>query len=163
MKPLSLAIALSSLLGAAVWAADPPRAPAPPAAQKPQGGGGDARARTASMTIESEETTEEAPPPAPQGDERRAIGDYIRDNSADVRDCYARRLQERPTLQGKVVARFDIGANGKVIGASADGIPDRELLLCVVGAVRRWEFDKPQGGGKLRIAYPFKFEPQPAR
>ncbi len=161
------AIAFSGILAAAAaaWAADPPKAPPPPAAQKPQGGGGDgsARPKAASMTIESEETAEEAPPPAPQGDERRAIGDYIRDNSSDVRDCYARRLQERPTLQGKVVARFDIGPRGKVIGASADGIPDRELLLCVVGAVRKWEFEKPQGGGKLRIAYPFKFEPQPAR
>ena len=166
MKPLVAAIALSGILAAAVRAADPPKpAPPPPAAQKPQGGGGDggARPKAASMTVESEETIDEAAPPAPQGDERRAIGDYIRDNSTEVRDCYAKRLQERPTLQGKVVARFDIGPRGKVIGASADGIPDRELLLCVVGAVRRWEFEKPQGGGKLRIAYPFKFEPQPVR
>jgi hypothetical protein len=29
--------------------------------------------------------------------------------------------------------------------------------------VRKWEFDKPQSGGKLRVAYPFKFEPQPTR
>ena len=34
---------------------------------------------------------------------------------------------------------------------------------CVVTAVRKWEFEKPQSGGKLRVAYPFKFEPQPAR
>lgn len=164
MRPTRAAFFLSGLLAAGAWAADPPK-PVPPPAQKPQGGGGDggAKPRAASMTVESEETAEEAAPPAPQGDERRAIGDYIRDNSTDVRDCYARRLQERPTLQGKVVARFDIGPHGKVIGASADGIPDRELLLCVVTAVRKWEFEKPQAGGKLRIAYPFKFEPQPAR
>ncbi len=162
---LRSAIALAAVLAAGAFAADPPKAPVPPAAQMPQGGGGDgsARPKAASMTIESEETAEEAPPPAPQGEERRTIGDYIRDNSSDVRDCYAKRLQERPTLQGKVVARFDIGPRGKVIGASADGISDRELLLCVVSAVRKWEFEKPQGGGKLRIAYPFKFEPQPAR
>ena len=165
MKPLTAALALSGILAASVWAADPPKPAPPPAAQKPQGAGGDggAKPRAASMTIESEESGEEAPPPAPQGDERRAIGDYIRDNSTDVRDCYAKRLQDRPTLQGKVVARFDIGPRGKVIGASADGISDRELLLCMVGAVRKWEFEKPQGGGKLRIAYPFKFEPQPVR
>ena len=50
-----------------------------------------------------------------------------------------------------------------MIGASADGIADRELQVCVVQAVRKWEFDKPQNGGKLRVAYPFKFEPQPSR
>lgn len=109
------------------------------------------------------ETDAEGAPPIPQGEERRAIGDYIRGNSADIRECYARRLQERPTLQGKLIARFDIGPSGKVIGATADGIADRELRICVVQAVRKWEFEKPRSGGKLRVAYPFKFEPQPSR
>ena len=119
--------------------------------------------KRASMVVESEDPAEEPPPPVPQGDERRAIGDYIRDNSAEIRECYARRLQERPTLMGKLVARFDIGPSGKVIGATADGMADKDLVLCVVTAVRKWEFEKPQSGGKLRVAYPFKFEPQPAR
>jgi outer membrane biosynthesis protein TonB len=141
-------------------AADPPKAPP----DKPQGAGGDnARPKTASMIVESEEPGDEPPPPVPQGEERKAIGDYIRDNSAEIRDCCARRLQEKPTLMGKLVARFDIGPNGKVIGATADGMNDKELILCVVTAVRKWEFEKPQSGGKLRVAYPFKFEPQPAR
>jgi hypothetical protein len=117
----------------------------------------------ASFTIEGEDEGEEQTPPIPQGDERKAIGDTIRDNSSGIRDCYARRLQDKPTLAGKLVARFDIGPNGKVIGAMAEGIPDRELIVCVVTVVRRWEFDKPQAGGKLRVAYPFKFEPQPSR
>ena len=116
-----------------------------------------------SMTVEGEDAAEEAAPAIPQGDERRAIGDYIRDNSSEIRDCYARRLQERPTLSGKMVTRFDIGPSGRVIGAMADGIADRDLVLCVVTAVRKWEFDKPQSGGKLRVAYPFKFEPQPSK
>jgi TonB family protein len=115
----------------------------------------------ASMTIESEENDDG--PPLPQGDERKAIGDYIRDNSSDVRECYATRLRDRPTLAGKVVARFDIGPNGKVIGAMADGIGDKELIRCIVTAVRKWEFEKPASGGKLRVAYPYKFEPQPTR
>lgn len=152
-----------SLLLAMLWLLAQPTPPAakPPA---PAGGGGDnSRPKTASMVIEGEEPGEDPTPPIPQGDERKAIGDYIRDNSAEIRDCYARRLQDKPTLQGKLVARFDIGPNGKVIGATADGINDRELVICVVTAVRKWEFDKPQAGGKLRVAYPFKFEPQPAR
>jgi outer membrane biosynthesis protein TonB len=155
---------LLSLCATAAWAADPPKSAPPVATQKPQGGGGDgaAKPKAASMTIESDDGDDSAPP-VPVADERRAIGDYIRDNSSDVRECYARRLQERPTLQGKLVARFDIGPHGKVIGATAEGIADRDLVLCVVTVVRKWEFDKPQSGGKLRVAYPFKFEPQPTR
>jgi len=70
--------------------------------------------------------------PAPSGEERRLIGDYIRNHTREIRDCYERRLQERKTLQGKLVARFDIGPSGRVIGATADGMGDRELALCVV-------------------------------
>jgi outer membrane biosynthesis protein TonB len=115
------------------------------------------------MTVEEDPSSDDAAPPAPIAEEKRAIGDYIRDHSGDIQDCYARRLQERPTLQGKLVARFDIGPSGRVIGASADGIKDRELIVCVMGVVRQWQFDKPVAGGKLRIAYPWKFEPRPAR
>jgi outer membrane biosynthesis protein TonB len=122
-----------------------------------------ASAKRASMVVESEDPVEEPSPPVPQGDERRTIADYIRDNSGPIRECYEKRLQERPTLQGKLVARFDIGPSGRVIGATADGIADRELIACVLTAVRKFEFDKPHSGGKLRIAYPFKFEPRPAK
>lgn len=117
----------------------------------------------ASLIVVAEEETVEDAAPVPQGDERRAIGETIRDNSGPVRDCYEKRLQDRPTLQGKLVARFDIGPNGKVIGAIAEGMTDRELVLCVLSAVRNFEFDKPHSGGKLRVAYPFKFEPRPAK
>ena len=117
----------------------------------------------ASLTVEREEAGEASPPPSPDGSEKLAIRDHIIDNSGPIRECYEKRLLERPTLQGKLVARFDIGPSGKVIGASADGIADRELILCVVSAVRKFEFDKPHSGAKLRIAYPFKFEPRPAK
>ena len=140
---------LLPLLAFAASAAEPHRETAPP--------------KRASMVVESEDPAEEPAPPVPQGDERRLIGDHIRDNSGPVRECYEKRLQERPTLQGKLVARFDIGPSGRVIGATADGITDRELIVCVLAAVRKFEFDKPHSGGKLRIAYPFKFEPRPAK
>lgn len=121
------------------------------------------QAPQASLTVVSEDPAEQPTPPSPKGDERRAIGDYIRENSGPVRECYEKRLRDRPTLLGKLVTRFDIGANGKVIGAAAEGIADRELSLCVLAAVRRFEFDKPHSGGKLRVAYPFRFEPRPAK
>jgi outer membrane biosynthesis protein TonB len=148
---------IALLLSGAAAAADNP--PQPP--QGGAGGDGAAKVKAASMIIEEE--VNEPPPPAPAGDERRIIGEKIREKSAAIQDCYANRLRERPTLQGKLVARFDIGPHGKVIGATADGIQDPQLLLCVVKAVRQWEFQKPASGGKLRVSYPFKFEPQAAR
>ena len=116
----------------------------------------------AEMIVEESSSAPEPPPPAPVGDERRAIGEYVRSQLSDIQSCYEQRLKERDTLRGKLIARFDIGPSGKVIGASADGVGDRELIACVVGVVRKWEFEKPQSGGKLRIAYPFLLQPRPA-
>ena len=117
----------------------------------------------ASLVIEEELAAEEAAPPAPVGDERRAIGDYIRNHTREIRNCYETRQLERKTLHGKLVARFDIGPDGRVIGAFADGMGDRELSLCVVQVIRGWEFEKPQSGGKLRVGYPWVFTPAPSQ
>ena len=116
-----------------------------------------------SLTVESEEPADSTLPPYPDGAEKVAIREYIVENSGPIRECYEKRLAERPTLQGKLIARFDIGPSGRVIGASGDGISDRELIFCVLNAVRKFQFEKPISGGKLRIAYPFKFEPRPAK
>jgi len=134
--------------------ADAAAAPAPAAGKE--------QAR-ASLIVESVEAKEPAAPAPPHGDERRAIGETVRENSGPIRECYEKRLSEHPTLTGKLVARFDIGPNGKVIGAAAEGMTDRELIACVLTAVRKLEFAKPRSGGKLRVAYPFKFEPRPSR
>ena len=68
--------------------------------------------------MEEDPAGDDAAPPAPSGDERRLIGDYIRNHTREIRECYEKRLQERKTLQGKLVARFDIGPSGQVIGAT---------------------------------------------
>lgn len=152
---------------ASATAAESATPPKPPEkqqqAQAGAGGDGGAKPKAAAVVIEEDATSNEVPPPAPIGDEKNEIGAIIRRNAEDVAKCYEKALERRPALAGKLVARFDIGPSGKVIGAAADGIPDRELVMCVVGVVRKWEFAKPASGGKLRVAYPFKFEPVPTR
>jgi outer membrane biosynthesis protein TonB len=160
--PLAAALALCSAAraedAAPASTAQENAQPAPP-----HGAGEGTAQPKAAIAIEEESAGDEAAPPAPAGDERRLIGEYIRNHTREIRDCYEKRLQERKTLQGKLVARFDIGPNGHVIGATADGMGDRELALCVVKAVRAWEFERPQSGGKLRVGYPWVFTPTPAQ
>jgi outer membrane biosynthesis protein TonB len=115
------------------------------------------------IVVEEDRQANEAPPPAPSGEERRLIGDHIRDHAHEIDACYAKRAQERKGLRGKLVTRFDIGPNGRVIGATADGIEDRELALCVVQVVRSWTFARPRSSAKLRVAYPWVFPPATAR
>lgn len=166
LRSLAAALAVCCAVRADETAAAPATEPAAKSAEPappPGGGDGDAKAQGPSLSVEEESVGEEAAPVAPAGDERRLIGDYIRSHTREIRECYEKRLQERKTLQGKLVARFDIGPDGHVIGATADGLGDRELALCVVKVVRGWEFEKPQSGGKLRVAYPWLFTATPAQ
>jgi outer membrane biosynthesis protein TonB len=96
-------------------------------------------------------------PPAPLGEERRSIGEYVRAHLAEITSCYEDRLMARKSLQGRLIARFDIGPDGSVIAASAEGIEDRQLIRCTTEAMRSWRFGRPASGGKLRVAYPFVF------
>jgi hypothetical protein len=131
---------------------------APAAGQSEPTPGGPARA-SGSIVLEDELAPAEVPP-APAGDEKLAIGEAIRQQSADVEACYSKSLERNPLLMGKLIAQFDIGPRGKVIGATADGIADRDLLLCVVQVVRKWEFAQPASGGKVRVRYPWRLEPR---
>jgi len=111
------------------------------------------------IVIEETDNKAEPPVPVPVGEEKRAIGDYIQAHSDGVHDCYSDRIRTKPTLRGKIIVRFQIGPNGRVIGAIAEGIADSQLISCVVAEVRKWEFDKPASGGKLRANYPYVFKP----
>jgi outer membrane biosynthesis protein TonB len=159
----SISLLLACVVALSAYAEDGPVSGARKAsgATAAQSGGGDPGG--GSMVVDEEPSGSEVPPPAPTGDERRSIGEYIRSHTPDIRDCYEKRLRERKTLQGKLTARFDIGPNGRVIGASVQGIPDHDLSLCVVNVIRGWEFEKPRSSVKLRVAYPWVFTPSPSR
>jgi outer membrane biosynthesis protein TonB len=94
---------------------------------------------------------------APDGTERQMIGETIRSQLTPLNDCYARRLERRPSLQGKLMLRFEIGPDGKVANPSANGIDDSDLLTCVLERVAKWQFDKPAAGAVLRVTYPVSF------
>jgi len=155
---LGLACCLSGVSPRARADDEPAPAPSGNADAQPDAGVDAGLAPQTSVVIEETDSKSE-PPPFPAGEELQAIGDYIRGHSEDVHDCYTERVRSKPTLQGKMHARFQIGPNGRVIGATADGISDPPLLACVIAVVRKWEFDKPASGGKLSVVYPFVFKP----
>ncbi len=130
----------------------PAALPQQAAASGPPSGEGPAKARDPAAAQDA--------PPAPLGEERRSIGEYVRSHLSDVTNCYEDRLAARKSLQGRLIARFDIGPDGRVISASAEGIDDRELVRCTIEAMRSWRFGRPASGGKLRVAYPFVFRPE---
>lgn len=84
---------------------------------------------------------------------RRVIQRHIN----EVRFCYEQQLNQRPDLEGRISVQFVISPTGAVqmaaISASDMGSPPVET--CVAGAVQRWSFPAPEGGGIVVVNYPF--------
>jgi hypothetical protein len=82
----------------------------------------------------------------------------VRAHIAELRSCYDAGLAKDPTLAGKLVLRFEIGADGKVtLVEIVDDQLDATVSACVAKAVRRWAFPKSEGG--VVVTYPFEFAP----
>jgi len=78
----------------------------------------------------------------------------VRAHANEVRFCYEKVLQSRPTLMGRSLTRFLIGVDGRVSASSATGLP--EVDACLAGAIRRWQF-APRCAAA--VSYPFTFVP----
>jgi len=78
----------------------------------------------------------------------------MRAHTNELRFCYERVLQAHPTLTGRSLTRFVIGADGHVAASTAAGFP--EVDACLAGAIRRWEFSRYCAAS---VSWPIDFVP----
>ena len=75
-----------------------------------------------------------------------------------IQYCYEKELARNPELNGKVIANWRIGLNGRVmkswIGSSS--LNSGAVESCIIRSVKRWTFNKPEGG-VCEIKFPFVF------
>ena len=85
----------------------------------------------------------------------------VRRHINEVKFCYQRELQSRPSLSGRVTVRFTIGSTGKVLRSkiSRTTLHNANVERCIARAVRRWSFPMPPGGGIVIVSYPFALHP----
>jgi TonB family protein len=88
--------------------------------------------------------------------DKELIRRIIRRHINEVKFCYEKELTRQPNLQGRVMVQFTIGATGQVISSvvQSSTMGNAVVEQCIAGAVRRWEFPKPQGGIVI-VTYPF--------
>jgi len=93
--------------------------------------------------------------------DREIIRRIVRRHLPEVAFCYEKELVRQPSLSGRVALRFTIAPSGKVVAALIDSstLGDLRVEECLLLAVRRWDFPKPQGGGIVIATYPFQFVP----
>ena len=88
--------------------------------------------------------------------DKELIRRIVRRHLTEVKFCYEKERTRNPALQGRITLQFTIAPTGAVatsiVQSTTLGNPSVEQ--CFAGAIRRWEFPKPQGGVVV-VTYPF--------
>lgn len=111
--------------------------------------------------------TPDAPPPADTllgSIPKELVASTLRTALPAIRSCYEKSLTTQPTLAGRVMTSFRIAADGRVDEAKeAPGegppFPDPKVTECILKEIRTLRFPKPNGGGVVKVKYPFVFAP----
>ncbi len=91
--------------------------------------------------------------------DREIIQRVVRQHRREIRNCYERQLQRNPDLQGRIVMQWVISGTGAVVSARVEEttMNNSEVEQCMAQRIRRWSFPEPDGGGIVRVNYPFNF------
>lgn len=125
------------------------------------GGGGDAIDADADLgdrdTIEPEVIPGE---PETQGAlDREIIQRVVRQHRREMQHCYQQELQRNPDLAGRITMQWVISPTGDVVTASVQEttMNNQQVERCMARRIQRWSFPEPDGGGVVRVNYPFNF------
>jgi len=85
---------------------------------------------------------------------RRKVREYL----PELEAAYSAAFRKNPELEGRLLVRFRIDPNGKVVKAEPEerSFPDAGFAGTVLDKVRRWNFD-PTDGRSVEVLYPFVF------
>jgi TonB family protein len=91
--------------------------------------------------------------------DKEIVRRIIRNHINEVKYCYELELLRHDDLAGRIAVNFTITPTGQVAAAMVQSstMNNPRVESCLVGAVRRWEFPKPVGGGLVIATYPFSF------
>ena len=91
--------------------------------------------------------------------DKQIIRRIVRAHMNEVKYCYDQELVRNRSLAGRVSLQFVISGNGQVISSFVQSttMNNPRVESCVVKAVKRWSFPKPDGGGIAIVSYPFNF------
>ena len=94
--------------------------------------------------------------------DREVVKEYIRKQLAMIKWCYQTAFQRKPDLEGKLTVSFVISPTGSVMKATVinSTLGDPELHKCIENKVMTWKFPAPQGGGVVKVNYPFVLRKQ---
>jgi hypothetical protein len=93
--------------------------------------------------------------------DKEIVRRIIRSHMNEVKFCYEQQLTKHADLAGRISVQFSISPMGQVLTSvmQSTTMGNVQVESCVVNAVKRWSFPKPEGGGLVMVMYPFSFAP----
>ncbi|MCG3173473.1 MAG: hypothetical protein GMKNLPBB_01670 [Myxococcota bacterium] len=103
----------------------------------------------------------QAPKTIGGGMDHNKISSKVTSKMGALKACYERKLRANPTLKGKVVVFFVVGADGRVNTArvAESSLPDRDVGDCIVDVIKTIYFGRNEKGENVTVTYPFSFSP----
>lgn len=91
--------------------------------------------------------------------DREIIQRVVRQHRREIRHCYEQQLQRNPDLEGRITIQWTIAPSGDVVAASVQEttMNNSQVERCMAQRIQRWSFPEPEGGGVVRVNYPFNF------
>ena len=95
-----------------------------------------------------------------EGLTKEEVARVIHSHMNEIRYCYESAILNDPSLNGKVLVDFKIGAQGGVATAQAaeNTMDNAQVGGCLVGKLKNWKFPQPRGGVLVAVSYPFIFK-----
>jgi len=90
----------------------------------------------------------------------QAIRSSVRSHQPAIAACYKAALAEQPTLEGKLVVRFVLGAGGETTDVQLENstLGSVALEACVASLVEDWTFEDAGAPDGTVVSYPFVFK-----
>ena len=92
--------------------------------------------------------------------DKEIIRRVIRQHMAELKYCYETELQHDDTLDGRILARFSLNSDGRVVtsGIQSSTMHAPKVESCVANVFQRLEFARmPGGNGLTTVTYPLSF------
>ena len=84
----------------------------------------------------------------------------VREHAGQLRSCYESELTRTPGISGKVIMKWLINGDGRVMQAQVaeTQMKNANVEDCLATRIKTWSFPKPKGGGIVVVTYPFVFQ-----
>jgi hypothetical protein len=110
----------------------------------------------ARITARSDVRMEIATGPGTRASELSTLGGAVGHKLGAVRECYAQRVRENPSVQGRLVVQVTTLPSGRgQVAVTDDALADAEVRRCTLEALERVDLSGARSSSSIRVTFTF--------